>query len=63
MATEVKLTPGWLIRDVRIAAARLDPTPRAVNTTSQTSQVVTREKQEQPQSNNLSQHTREANLR
>ena len=25
MATEVKLSPGWLLRDVRNAAARLEP--------------------------------------
>jgi len=25
MATEVKLNPGWLLRDVRSAAARVEP--------------------------------------
>lgn len=25
MATEVKLSPGWLLQDVRLAAARLEP--------------------------------------
>lgn len=25
MATEVKLSPGWLLNDVRLAAARLEP--------------------------------------
>jgi hypothetical protein len=28
MADEVKLSPGWLLRDVRVAAARLDPSQR-----------------------------------
>jgi len=28
MTTEVKLSPGWLLRDVRIAAERLDPSQR-----------------------------------
>lgn len=28
MATEVKLSPGWLLQDVRLAAARLAPTER-----------------------------------
>jgi hypothetical protein len=28
MAEEVKLSPGWLLRDVRRAAERLDPSQR-----------------------------------
>jgi hypothetical protein len=28
MTNEVKLSPGWLLRDVRVAAARLDPSQR-----------------------------------
>jgi len=28
MSSEVKLSPGWLLRDVRKAAARLDPSQR-----------------------------------
>jgi hypothetical protein len=30
MAEEVKLTPGWLLRDVRSAAERLDPSQHKV---------------------------------
>ena len=34
MATEVKLSPGWLLRDVRKAAARLDPSQRISGSTA-----------------------------
>jgi len=61
MTTEVKLSPGWLLRDVRIAAERLDPSQRETSPTpGREENVVAREGDEPNQANPQAQRQREA---
>ncbi len=55
MAREVKLSPGWLLRDVRSAAARLEPSKRqGGSTVSPDGHQLRREGPEQRQADRTS---------